>query len=120
MRISDWSSDVCSSDLQQFGAARLVGRRCGAIVGPFAIIVRARDEAEALARISEGRIVLTLRNEAHEFAQRHAVRRDRGRGLRDTGFGVIADEAGWGMADDEVRVYERRGGEECGSKWGAG
>src|SRR3546814_2524375 len=87
---------------QQFGAARLVGSRCGAIVGPFAVIICPRDEADALAHISEGRSALPLRNEALEFEQPLAVRSAHRRRLDDIDLGIIA-------VDDRksTRLYPR-------------
>src|SRR3546814_7053088 len=51
MRISDWSSDVCSSDLPLTGKARLVGstaRRCRG--GPMASVVNSPEDMDSLEK----------------------------------------------------------------------
>src|SRR3546814_18702808 len=58
MRISDWSSDVCSSDLKAVELARLVagkGFKVVATHGTAALIRKAGIECEGVNKVKEGR-----------------------------------------------------------------
>src|SRR3546814_20634172 len=91
MRISDWSSDVCSSDLRQ---GKILERHDRHTFG-FSIARRMRDEGAARADGDEDQhrgFVLTLLNDAH---------------------GQAAVAAG---LNDPVRSAERRVGKACVSK----
>src|SRR3546814_11837756 len=98
MRISDWSSDVCSSDL------RLRPRRGGDpghIRGKVAGILRINCGAEAPPRPSPGR-ELSL-----------ALRSDRRANLS---FELFRRGIGQFLSIDEKRSEERRVGKECVSE----
>src|SRR3546814_10900912 len=64
MRISDWSSDVCSSDLAELGnmVALALGVLCGgegilpAELGPVVDVERQRQHARLVGQLSEQRI----------------------------------------------------------------
>src|SRR3546814_11347727 len=110
MRISDWSSDVCSSDLRAFAAAGLAGQVTGRgslfllhlKAGPLENYRTAyRDGAERarLARLVRG------------F-------RDQGVLLSPIGLGALStpmDESHVALLVDAARSEERRVGKECGS-----
>src|SRR3546814_18565264 len=65
MRISDWSSDVCSSDLRRRKIQRLAARPCDGLdqIGPIAASVQYLDDKAVLQRPGD---------RDHVFA-RHAV-----------------------------------------------
>src|SRR3546814_16933460 len=81
MRISDWSSDVCSSDLifaQASNDWRLAQEE---IFGPVLVAIRWKDEAEAIR----------MANDSHYGLAAYVWTHDIGRGLRN----AHAIESGW-------------------------
>src|SRR3546814_12526542 len=94
MRISDWSSDVCSSDLVEFGACRL-GRRT------FQLTAGGHDVAPARGayRRRNARLENQAAERAHPFGRRTFI--------LSAGPGVERSE-------------ERRVGKECVSTCSAG
>src|SRR3546814_4642367 len=92
MRISDWSSDVCSSDLSASGAgageAVLREDRCG-LVAPEKIVGRAHGGTVAAGddrqRVDDGRRRLVGKGVDDPYP-----RRDRGVGLVDDAGGHLA------------------------------
>src|SRR3546814_3628218 len=53
MRISDWSSDVCSSDLRYYGYTRAEALRCATANGGAAMMI---DSGEKMGEIKEGHL----------------------------------------------------------------
>src|SRR3546814_18120901 len=129
MRISDWSSDVCSSDLI-FEIGR-VGT-CGMIavdavlrehlpIAADRIFLRAADDRHALRRLfgdelqivagarEIGREIFAVGGEAHEEKVAEPVEARRGAELLARIVLIVGGIAG-------MRSEERRGGKECGSK----
>src|SRR3546814_8941974 len=92
MRISDWSSDVCSSDLPPFTVSGTKRRR------------PARERLD-LRRVERAGGDHPTPPDASHRIQRKPFGRGRG-----------ADAAGRAEAD-AARSEERRGGEECVSTW---
>src|SRR3546814_8831884 len=104
MRISDWSSDVCSSDLPMLG----VGQQRPAIGG---ILDRAAClHLTLLDRAKDELADLTVRQELHAFKR---PRRDHA-ARRAVIAGVIAHDLSWlAVRRGPVRSEERRVGKEC-------
>src|SRR3546814_4427466 len=95
MRISDWSSDVCSSDLGQVGEAGAVQH------GPVA-------QGDFLRRLGiETRAEALCRGAAE--AQRATIRSGCARLIDPAEMGTLFKTVAW------TRSEERRGGKECGS-----
>src|SRR3546814_5345132 len=73
MRMSDWSSDVCSSDLVERGLAEVAALRIelaqvGEVVDPALFGTRADVEVDALDRLVEAvRILAALEDVVHGF-----------------------------------------------------
>src|SRR3546814_19226597 len=126
MRISDWSSDVCSSDL---GAAQLLGGALPAAPGRRldselvrageALLLREDRQALGVERGGEG-----LGDGDHLGGISGAVvapvdeREGQGRRLRRV---EVGGQAGIGNGVEPLRSEERRGGEVCVSQcryWG--
>src|SRR3546814_20186376 len=97
MRISDWSSDVCSSDLLAGNAAVAEGNRV--------VLVAADDEAPAS--------ILLVVDEAIGIAQGRQVGRDAGDRL---GHQVLVLDRAGGQVHAQLRSEERSVGKECVSK----
>src|SRR3546814_14745818 len=118
MRISDWSSDVCSSDLLERGFQRLwhgVGRACPVEFPRMAGIARTRHDAQlrpVLARAGRGRHILYWI--VHRQHQRRGMAKVQL--FDETGPREIAED------DRLARSEERRAGQEgvrtCRSRWG--
>src|SRR3546814_20472298 len=110
MRISDWSSDVCSSDLEG-----------GAVIDAGQVVrgdgERRGGDGQIRALLGE-RIIVRCR----QAAQRDRVRSDnaggRGVGRQLAGQRIALDQLGGRVGQARVVVGSdgRRGGEECGGK----
>src|SRR3546814_18037067 len=97
MRISDWSSDVCSSDLVDISAESTVSRLSSkrkAKISP--------GDARAARRFPSYRV-----GSAIETSQNHAV------ALWDNCVRLKLSYAGRPLADQKGRPEERRGGQRC-------
>src|SRR3546814_12984821 len=95
MRISDWSSDVCSSDLRS--------RRNGGAVGRLRL---GREDAQAVERLFRHRLILL----AQHFGIDEAGRDDGAVRLLHKPQGDVVPLAVIGRA---ARSEERRVGKEC-------
>src|SRR3546814_11691053 len=93
MRISDWSSDVCSSDLIEIGVLAIAG---GIDARRLAVGVAA-DDLRFLVALGADRRRLLLPRGAHAVVRR----------LQRRAFGQV------GALDPHVRSAERRVGKEC-------
>src|SRR3546814_17243975 len=132
MRMSDWSSDVCSSDLDADQLAVAIGQRAqrqaaaepveSLAIRQHAVVDRAGDDALALDALDlelhhavveqqdvAGRQVLRQRQVAHADLGRVAGRRVDACDQVETTAGAPRDRA--------VRSEERSGGKEC-VRWG--
>src|SRR3546814_14750033 len=98
MRISDWSSDVCSSDLRE---AREKGN-----------VLRSRELATALVMMS-GAVYLALAGAWMAESLKNVMRVGL-LGIRRGGVDFQPGRAAWALG--EIRSEERRVGKECGSK----
>src|SRR3546814_2893616 len=87
MRISDWSSDVCASDLEQAGPSTVPGE---VVLGP-AEVVDAAVGPEAHGLLEHPAAVVALLADEHERVVLHADRR------------VEPAEAGAGLAGQAPR-----------------
>src|SRR3546814_11641248 len=101
MRISDWSSDVCSSDLQLADRDRRNRRKIGSLRSPDIGNIGELDRRAAMAPFAV--------HEHQRLVRRQAAQRER---PGETGA-VVADEA----LDVERRSEERRVGKEGVSTW---
>src|SRR3546814_7279125 len=88
MRISDWSSDVCSSDLLRLGSAwanRLPGGAMGRLQDKIAVVTGAGagiGKASAIRFAEEGATVLvTSRSETNAAETAHAIAEAGGRAI---------------------------------------
>src|SRR3546814_16766220 len=109
MRISDWSSDVCSSDLTQddVGAAyRTVRRELEAYGGGLA------EKAEVVA-LNKVDALDDETREQQQAALRKAIGKDAGRAELLCLSGV----SGEGIERSEVRRVGQEGVSTCGSRW---
>src|SRR3546814_16378489 len=112
MRISDWSSDVCSSDLQ--GQVYLIS--CFFQPSAWAMGRPGRSEASGLrfdrrleGIVTQCSLLLQVEADFGELFRWHSLVEDVAPGF--PAFGLAAGEA----LPDRVRSEERRGGKECGS-----
>src|SRR3546814_15172202 len=96
MRISDWSSDVCSSDLGEGLMLRWPNRSVFRVLRP---LVAAPDTSGA----TRGRDGLATEPEGGAAMTKYA------------GLDVSMEEKAIWVVDG--RTEERRGGKECGSAW---
>src|SRR3546814_4651066 len=106
MRISDWSSDVCSSDL--VGLGHDVDLAAGQLAGETDILAAAADgEAELVVGNDDFDAAVILVD--HDALDRRGLKRvdDEGRRI-------------FGPGDDVDRSEERRVGTACVSKCGSG
>src|SRR3546814_13213961 len=90
MRISDWSSDVCSSDLVITSAFRSAGQRCSAL----RLLLIQEDVAPGMIEMLKGAMDLLTDGDPGDPA---------------TDVGPVIDRAAY----DQLRSEERRVGKEC-------
>src|SRR3546814_8640106 len=89
MRISDWSSGVCSSDLrnfgndENFGSAGLIVGKIGTKIGPLAIIACGGCEADPITLIVEIDAAFPVGDKIFQFQQPLAITRDQRPGPGD-------------------------------------
>src|SRR3546814_12831463 len=116
MRISDWSSDVCSSDLRHSGALS-IGK---VIPGTEALVSKPDDDGQTEG---QGELILSGPSVISSYWQKPE---ETAQAMRESGFhtGDIAvrDSDGWYYIVDRkkdmiiARSEERRVGKECVSK----
>src|SRR3546814_14738574 len=102
MRISDWSSDVCSSDLVNWRDSSLAG---------FCLMLR--ESAEAPASATAGDVVVLAFNGSHKAVTARLPAAPKGRAwvrALDTPTPAAPKRSG------ESRVGKRRG-RQCGTPW---
>src|SRR3546814_17174772 len=111
MRISDWSSDVCSSDLKEEGRDREAQVVEGHRIAPVDAEQRRRGDAGIAVEAVEEVVVLT-----HEVEEGDGDRQRDHDGV--DALGAHRDEADAGAEEGgaEDRSEERRVGKECVSK----
>src|SRR3546814_11025359 len=99
MRISDWSSDVCSSDLE------IVGEREVDVAQHFLAVKAAIDEVDFAARVEVG----GLADEVDEAADRSLAEQHRCRAAHDLDareiIGVRGDQIGRASCRERVCQY---------------
>src|SRR3546814_14561877 len=105
MRISDWSSDVCASDLAPLPAAAQAGSE------PVTVFAAA-STADALHEIAEAYAVRTSGSLRPVVASSSTLARPIEPGAPAAIF--LSARAQWMVHLDEQRMGERRGGKECG------
>src|SRR3546814_11897764 len=106
MRISDWSSDVCSSDLLRLGSAwanRLPGGAMGRLQDKIAVVTGAGagiGKASAIRFAEEGaKVLVTSRSETNAAETAHAIAEAGGRAIS-----IAVDIGNADHLDDRKRV----------------
>src|SRR3546814_13166255 len=124
MRISDWSSDVCSSDLRELVAAQVDAfvllEAVGEIFDELAVEILTAEEGVAVGRLHLEYAVANLEHRDVEGAAAKVIDRDRlvlglVEAIGERGSGRLVDDAQHFEARD--RSEESRVGKEGGSTW---
>src|SRR3546814_541696 len=109
MRISDWSSGVCSSDLrnfgndENFGSAGLIVGKVGTNIGPLAIIACGGCEADPITLIVEIDAAFPVGDKIFQFQQPLAITRDQRPGPGDLILGIIGVGAERCLAAEHIK-----------------
>src|SRR3546814_15545359 len=128
MRISDWSSDVCSSDLGGIGAGDEPGRDRRQVIAEAALVLEAGAKPRGGEEVGELRQDAAGQEDAalRAIAQRHVAgeaAEEEAEALEGEAAEIVAAveaEAGDGAGGERrqaARSEERRGGTEWVSTW---